>query len=366
MMTTISNIFQEYGPEYLSRYAGKMPRQHEKVIDAIIDCRTRNCGHLVYECRKCGSVHRVFRSCGNRHCPTCQNQKTRKWLEKRMRRQLPGHHFMITFTVPEELRRFIRSNQRQGYAALFSASADTLKILARDPDYIGGDLTGFFGVLHTWGRQLQYHPHIHYVVAGGALSKSDGKWHPSGIGFYLPVKAMSKIFKAKFKDIMKKNNLYQQIPSELWDKSFNVNCQAVGSSKASVKYLSPYVFKVAISNSRILKLEDRKVTFRYKKPKSQRWRTTTLEVMEFIRRFLQHVLPKGFMKIRYYGFMSSSCSVPHETITALIELSSGFTVVLPDTQLEPVPEPVCKDCGGSLKLLYFVLPHEMMFMSDTG
>ncbi len=126
--------------------------------------REESLGFLIY------AQHISFRSCGNRHCPACQNHKIKQWVEGRMNRQLPGHHFMITFTVPEQLRQFIRSNQRAAYAALFAASSQTLKVLTPDPQYIGGDLPGFFGVLHTWGRQLQYHPHIHYILPGGAIS----------------------------------------------------------------------------------------------------------------------------------------------------------------------------------------------------
>lgn len=168
-----------------------------------------------------------------------------------MQRQLPGHHFMMTFTVPEGLRRFIRSNQRVGYSALFTTSSDAIKKLARDKKHMGGDLPGFFGVLHTWGRTQEYHPHIHYVVAGGALSIRDRTWHPSRIDFYLPVRALSKIFRAKFKDAMIKAGLFEHIPAEVWLQDWNVNCQAVGESQASLKYLAPYVFKVAISNHRM-------------------------------------------------------------------------------------------------------------------
>ena len=172
-------------------------------MDAILKCRTEEAGIALYECEQCGHAHIVYRSCGNRHCPTCQHHKTREWLETQMNRQLPGHHFMLTFTVPESLRRFIRSHQRLAYAALFKASAEAIKKLAADDKHIGGDLPGFFGVLHTWGRTLEYHPHIHYIAAGGALSTKDRTWHPSRIDFYLPVRALSKIFRAKFRDEMK-------------------------------------------------------------------------------------------------------------------------------------------------------------------
>jgi len=359
-VSQISEISRTFGPEYIQHFGYSMPVEHRKVIDAIIECRTISLGTVVYQCDECGSYHTVFRSCGNRHCPTCQNHKTRQWLEKQMIRQLPGHHFMATFTVPEQLRRFIRSNQRIAYAAMFKASSQTLKKLTSDKKYIGGDFPGFFGVLHTWGRKLHYHPHIHYIVPGGAISKDDGKWHSSRIDFYLPVRTLSKIFKEKFRDEMKKAGRYSSIPSEVWKLEWNVNCQAIGSSEQSVKYLAPYVFKVAISDSRIVKVEDRTVFFLYKKNGSERWRTMHLDVMEFLRRFLQHVLPTGFMKIRYYGFLHPSSSVPLEEIRELIEISYGLEIVKLETHSKLVPPITCPYCGGELKYRWSVLPFQMI------
>ena len=362
---TINEIFQEYSPEYIKRFGETMPFEHRKVINAIINCRTESCGIMIYQCEECGQNHIVYRSCGNRHCPGCQHHKTHQWLAKQIKRQLPGHHFMITFTVPETLRRFIRSHQRVCYSALFKASSQTMKKLALDEKYIGGDLPGFLGVLHTWGRQLAYHPHIHYVVPGGTLSKKEDRWHPSRIDFYLPVRAMSRIFKAKFRDEMRKNDLISDIPHEVWDKEWVVNSQAIGTGAHSVKYLAPYVFKVAISNSRIIKVEDHKVFFKYKKPKSNRWRTMILDVMEFMRRFLQHVLPTGFMKVRYYGFLSPGTSVSLKKIAALIELSFGFKITKPEINIEPFHMPKCNHCGGRLIFIFSILPFEMI-LSGPG
>jgi len=348
-MTTIKEIFRTYAPEYNHRFGDAMPNEHRKVIDAIINCRTDHYGASIYQCTECGERHMVYLCCGNRHCPNCQHHKSGKWLQTQLDRQLPGHHFMTTFTVPQNLRRFIRSHQRVCYSAMFAASSQTIKKLARDEKYIGGDMPGFFGVLHTWGRQMPYHPHIHYIVPGGALSRTDGKWHCSRIDFLLPVKA-------KFRDIMKKNGLYPQISSDVWNQKWVVNCQSIGAGEQSIKYLAPYVFKVAISNSRIVKIEDQRVFFKYRKNKSNRWRTMSLDVMEFIRRFLQHVLPTGFMKVRYYGFLHPGSSVPREKIAALIELAFGFEIMTPKTALEP-PEPmICTSCGGSLVLRALLLP----------
>ena len=258
---------------------------------------------------------------------------------------------MLTFTVPQSLREFVRSHQRIGYAALFEASAGAIKKLAADPRHLGGDIPGFLGVLHTWGRQLQYHPHIHYLVPGGAISSTDRQWHASRAGFYLPVRALSKIFRAKFRDAMAAQGVLADIPTETWGIDWNVHCQAVADGQASLAYLARYVFKVAISESRIVGIDEHSVTFRYRKVHSNRLRTIRLAIPEFMRRFLQHVLPCGFMKLRYFGFLSPSCAVPLEEIKARIEMAHGFARQSPPMEIEP-PAPIrCPHCGGSLRFV---------------
>ena len=365
-MSAIQEIFAKYGPDYLEKFGNDMPKNHKQVVNAIISCRTESCGIAVYECPDCGTTHYFYRSCGNRHCPVCQHQKALKWMERQLERVLPGHHFMVTFTVPEEIRSFIRSHQKDAYGAMFKASSDTLKKFSLDEKYIGGDQPGFFGVLHTWGRTMQYHPHIHYVVPGGAISSKDGLWHPSRIDFYLPVTALPKVYKAKFRDIMMNKGLLDQIPPEAWDKGWNVNIQAVGNSENTIKYLSRYVFQVAISDYRIVKCEEGKVTFTYKKSGSSRMRRMTLEVMEFIRRFLQHVLPVGFMKVRYYGFLNPNSNLKLEEVRGLIELCHEFEIQTPLTTVEPIKPLVCPNCGGKLEYCYSALPFQMNLIRDTG
>ncbi|MCK5350125.1 MAG: transposase [Desulfobacula sp.] len=355
-MNTIQDIITAFGPEYLERFGARIPANHVKVMKDIRSCRTRDTGLIFYSCKKCGRIHSVFRSCGNRHCPACQNHKTRDWLKTQSERQVPGHHFMVTFTLPQQVRGVVRSNQRISYGAMFKASSGAIKKLSPDKKYIGGDLPGFFGILHTWGRQLPYHPHIHYIVPGGAFSKKDGKWHSSRQDYYLPEKVLAKIYKAKFLHQMKKAGLLNRISFEARKMDWKVNCQAIGTGFESVKYLAPYVFKVAISNTRIAKVENRIVSFRYKKVKSNRWRTCQLDVMEFIRRFLQHVLPTGFMKVRYYGFLHPSSSVSLEKIRISIETANGAKIVeVQITITKYVPS--CPDCGGELEYLYSVLPY---------
>jgi hypothetical protein len=176
--------------------------------------------------------------------------------------------------------------------------------LAGDPRFMGG-LMGMVGVLHTWGRNLSYHPHLHYLVTGGALAADGKAWLPARDNFLLPVKALSKIVRARFRDALRQTSLFTLVPESVWHQAWVVHCQPVGNGVAALKYLAPYIFRVAISNNRILKLADGKVTFRYRASDTGKLKTCTLSAEEFIRRFLQHILPKGFVKVRYYGFLSA-------------------------------------------------------------
>ena len=217
-------------------------------------------------------------------------------------------------------------------------------------------MPGFFGVLHTWGRQLQYHPHIHYVVPGGAVSTKDGTWRCSGKHFFLPVRALSPIFRAKFRERIEKAGLLEQVPKEVWHISWNVNSQAVGDSTASIKYLAPYVFRVAISDHRIVKVEQGKVFFRYRKQKSNRERTMALDAMEFMRRFLQHVLPSGFMKVRYYGFLSPNAAVSLDDVRERIAIACGCKANVPTSEPKPKPVLTCRECGSVVRYVCVTLP----------
>jgi hypothetical protein len=265
---------------------------------------------------------------------------------------------MLTFTVPESLRAFLRSHQRIGYGALFEASSGSIKTLAADPKFIGGETPGFLGVLHTWGRELQYHPHIHYLVPGGAISQHDRQWHASGSGFYLPVRALSVIYRAKFRDAMAAQGLLADIPTECWRIDWNVHCQPVGDGQATLAYLARYVFKVAISDRRIAAIDDQTVRFRYRKPHSNRPRMMSLPIAEFLRRFLQHVLPSGFQKVRRYGFLSPSCAVPLQEIRARIEMAHGFAEQATAAPIRvELPQPMrCPHCGGSLRFVRAIAP----------
>ena len=180
-MPTVADVLRRYGGQYLERFGATMPGEHKKVLHAITACRTGELGTVLYACQSCGEIHAIGRSCGNRHCPTCQHDKTKAWLEKQTDRLLPCPYFLVTFTLPAELRALARSHQRVIYATLFEASSEAMRALAANPRFVGTDRLGFFGVLHTWGRTLEYHPHVHYVVPGGGIDEAGSRWLPSGL-----------------------------------------------------------------------------------------------------------------------------------------------------------------------------------------
>lgn len=357
-MGALQQLFREHGAHYLERFAD-MPANHKKVIGAIARCRSDQAGHTLYHCQGCGKAHLIARCCGNRHCPGCQHQKTQAWLQCQLARQLPGHHFLLTFTVPESLRAFLRSHQRIGYEALFQASAGAIKTLAADPRFIGADTPGLLGVLHTWGQQLQYHPHLHYLVPGGAISHTDRQWHASSLGFYLPVRALSVIYRAKFRDAMAAQAMLAEIPTEVWGIDWNVHCQPVGDGQATLAYLARYVFKVAISDTRIAGIDDQAVRFRYRKAHSHRPRTMSLPIAEFMRRFLQHVLPTGFQKVRRFGFLSPGCAVTLQEVRARIEMAHGFAAQATPISVQRPESMRCPHCGESLRFVRATAPPKL-------
>jgi hypothetical protein len=327
-----------------------LPTSHRRVIDAICQCRSGHYGSTLYACPDCSATHWIGRACGNRHCPQCQAHKTRAWLDTQLDRRLPGPYFLLTFTVPEPLRAFLRAHQRVGYGALFEASSQALKKLARDPRHIGTDLPGFTGVLHTWGRLLPFHPHVHYVVPGGGLSPERDAWLPSRADFFLPVRALSPIYRAKFRDRMQREGLLPEIDPEVWSTDWNVHCVPVGDGEHALRYLASYVFRVALSDRRLVAFSpaEHSVTFRYRPHDADHEQTLTLDAFEFLRRFLQHVLPPGFMKVRHFGFLHPNCAVPLDHIRSLIQQATGASLPPAPPPSDEPPVCYCPDCGAAL------------------
>jgi hypothetical protein len=353
----LAEIFRRYGPQYREKYGERMPPRHRQAMAAIERCRTEALGGHVYYCEECDEAVYSYHSCKNRHCPKCQNEAAEQWLVEQRELLLPTPYFMVTFTLPAELNQLTRSHQKSLYNILFRTSAAALQQLAQDPRFVGGQI-GMVGVLHTWARDLSYHPHVHYLVPAGALAADGQRWHPARQGFLVHIKPLAILFRAKFRDELKKTAWFDMVPAETWTKDWVVHCQPVGTGIAALKYLAPYIFRVAISNNRILKLKDDQVTFRYKDSQTGETRHCTVTAEEFIRRFLQHVLPKGFVKVRYYGFFSHGNRHVLNQIRRLLGDSSAVGPT--DLQLaNPTSRDRalrCPKCGKAMRLTNTLKP----------
>ncbi len=321
MSLTISQIFELYAREYLKKFGSNIPFVHLKAIRDIISCRSPVMGGTTYYCTKCNTFHYSYHSCKNRNCPKCQYEDNHRWLDKQLEKLLPVSYFLVTFTIPSEFRSITRTNQKAVLSILFKTAAESLQEFAQDPKFIGAK-TGMTGVLHTWTRTLIYHPHIHFIVPAGGYDTERNTWNKSHNKFLFPVKALSKVFRAKFRDALNKSKFTSMINSSVWKKDFIVHSKPVGKGKSALKYLAQYVHKIAISNNKITKVEKHKVTFRYIEANSGKEKNITLDVIEFIRRYLQHVLPTGFQKVRYYGFMSSAAKRTLNVIKSILSANN--------------------------------------------
>jgi Putative transposase/Transposase zinc-binding domain len=354
----LADIFRQYGPDYRQKYAQRMLPSHRRAMRAIEQCRTPALGGQAYVCPQCHQTQYSYHSCRNRHCPKCQNDKAQAWLEQQQNFLLPVPYFMLTFTIPAALRPIARSHQATVYDLLFRASAESTQQLAQDPRFVGGQL-GLIGILHTWGRNLSYHPHIHYLIPAGGLSTDHRTWLPAHPHFLLPVKTLSRIFRAKFHHALQKSGLANDIPPAVWKQDWVVHCKPVSNGHTALKYLAPYVFRVAISNRRLVKLENNQVTFRYRSSDTGQNKFCTLSVDDFIHRFLQHVLPWGFVKIRYFGFFGSSQRLLLTTLRLLLESDSRSPLAdkFPAQSLSfPRNSWLCPICGKALLHLYTIPP----------
>ena len=351
-MMDIATIFRHYLIDYAKRYGNRIPSFHLKAVNAIIKCRTREMGGEVYYCKSCRQYHYAYHSCKNRHCPKCGNNKSHEWVENQKQKMLPVDYFMVTFTIPQELRFMCRSHQRLFYSIMFKAASDALKTLLGDPEYAGGK-AGFIGVLHTWTRQLMYHPHIHFIVPGGAFDVVRNQWKRARHEFLIPVFALSKRYRRNFEQELKKRDfqIYQSLPTDIWRMKFISNSTLMGKGDNAFGYLARYLHRVAISNSNIIDCKDGNVTFRYRESGSNKIKYQTVTVLEFMRRFLQHILPVGFQKIRYYGFLNASVKSDWEKVKAYFKLKE--LVILDQPESEHVY--YCPKCKTKMLHLTYIL-----------
>jgi hypothetical protein len=322
---TLADVFRRFAGDYVSRHRASMLPSHARAIADILACRTEALGGHRWRCACCSAEVHSYHSCKNRSCPTCHRDDTECWLAARKAELLPCPYFHVTVTVPAELRDVLRANQRDGYAALMRAAAQSIIELCRDKRTVGGTV-GVLAVLHTWTGQLVYHPHVHCLVTGGGVSADGTSWCPARPDYLVPTRALAELVRGKMMAQLKTRRPDLVIPSAVWRKPWVVHVTPWGEGpEAVLEYLARYVHRVAITNGRIVGCDAAAVTIRHKERASGRWLATRLAGHEFMRRFLQHVLPKGLHKVRYFGLWHPSQKKLAERARLRLELDRPAT-----------------------------------------
>jgi hypothetical protein len=379
----VADLFRRYGAAY--REAHQLPHEQLRVMRAIEVCRTAALGGHVEKCDGCDFTRNAYNSCRNRHCPKCQNTERAKWLEARKAELLPVEYFHVVFTLPEQIAEIAFYNKETVYNILFRAASETLLTIGRDPKHLGAEI-GFFAILHTWGQNLLHHPHLHCVVPGGGLSADHERWISCLPGFFLPVRVLSRLFRRLFLEQLEDAFYGKQLcfPGSLGplqdvfafdellrshgDKEWAVYAKPpFGGPERVLEYLGRYTHRVAISNRRLLSLEDGQIAFQWKDYRSEhreKSKVMTVDADEFQRRFLIHTLPAGFPRIRHYGFLAN-CHRKDKLEYCRSLLSAGATGLLPSaaecaqmreaiTEKEVVHR--CPHCGIGSMIRVAVLP----------
>lgn len=348
-MIEVADVFRRFAQPYLAAHGTAMLPSHRRAIADILACRTEVLGGRLWRCNHCRQEIFSYHSCRNRSCSKCHSNDTERWLEARKLETLPCHYFHVTVTVPEELRQILRANQQDGYALLMKAAAEAIIDIARDPRFVGGTV-GVLAVLHTWTQQLHYHPHVHCLVTGGGVSDDGTHWHPARPSFLAPEVAIAKLVRGKLKAYFAQKHPDLIIPATAWTTPWVVRITPWGEGEEAVlRYLARYVFRIAITNSRIVTLDDNTVSFRYKHRQSNRWRSCTLDGEEFMRRFLQHVLPKGLHKVRYFGLWHASKRRTASKARLLLHMQSAKHI-LPQAAGECEISVTHQSCGSATDL----------------
>jgi Putative transposase/Transposase zinc-binding domain len=320
----VADVFRRYGAAYREHHGASMSTAQRRVMSAIEVCRTAALGGHLERCDQCGHERNCFNSCRDRHCPKCQALARAQWIEDRQSELLEVPYFHVVFTLPEEIAAIAYQNKRVVYGILFRTTAETLTTIAADPEHLGAEI-GFFAVLHSWGQNLQFHPHLHCVVPGGGLSPDGQRWISSRPNFFLPVRVLSHLFRRLFLESLQKafdsgelqffgslewlseRLAFAQHRAEVKEKEWVVYAKRPFAGPQQVlDYVGRYTHRVAISNNRLLNIENNQVCFQWKDYRTGgQFKTLILSADEFIRRFLLHVLPNGFQRIRYYGFLGN-------------------------------------------------------------
>jgi len=340
----LAEIFAAHWRADAAKFGRLIPDEQRAAVRAIARCRTPALGGQRYACA-CGEEHFAWHSCNHRACPRCGRDDAVAWLEQQRARLLPVPYFLVTLTVPAELREPIRAARKLWYGALLKEGAGALQDLAAQPKHLGAQL-GITAMLQTWTRDLRYHPHVHLLVPGGGLTADGLRWmRVKDAQFLFPQVKLAARFKGRLKAWLKKEQpaLLAKVPTKVWWKKWVADVQAVGSGEAALKYLAAYLCRPPLHERQLEHADAARVSFRYRAP-SGASKTCTVSGSEFLRRFLQHVLPRGFQRVRHYGWQGAAARDKRARIHALLDWRAP-TVGKP----APVPPPVCAQCGQPMR-----------------
>lgn len=299
----LADVVRRFAEPYKQQFGYLMLPSHHRALHDIAGCMTETMGGGRYHCRDCNETFWSYHGCRNRSCPKCHGRQIADWLKCRSAEILPCRYFHLVATVPSELRSLFLRHQKTLYGLLMKVAADAVRDLAAEKRYVGAQV-GILAVLHTWTGQLHHHPHVHMLVTGGGVTDDGTAWHDAPNEFLVPVKRLSPVISRRFAEAMQKGypDLFRQIPAHVWSRQWCSYCKPYGKGQSAVlNYLARYVFRIAITNHRLVSMDKTHVTFRYKDRDTDQWKIERLEGIQFLRRFLLHVLPKGFHKVRYYG-----------------------------------------------------------------
>jgi predicted RNA-binding Zn-ribbon protein involved in translation (DUF1610 family) len=349
----VADVIRRHGAAVRAHLGTRLLPSQARALRDLAACRTAACGGQLTQCTACGRQVYRYHSCRNRHCPKCGGDQTARWLERHRARLLPCHHYLITVTLPSALRPLAFGHQTVVYGT---------QALAPDPQFVGASL-GCIAVLHTWTRALRYHPHVHLIVTAGGLSADRTRWvAPKNPAFLVPVGAVSLIVRAKMCAALKQAGLLEQVPAAVWTTPWVVHAQPAGDGARVLDYLARYLFRVAISNSRLDQIDDDHVTFRYRDNRTQAIRRATLSGVEFLCRFLQHVLPRRCTKVRYYGLWSATRRAHRDHARDLLQTAHAPATldgapVMPTTAVVAPAPLVCPLChAGTLTVIALLRP----------
>jgi len=352
-MIRLAQLMRDHQDDLIQQYASIMEPRHYQAMQSIIDCYTPACGEVQYDCHDCSQYQHFCHACGNRSCPACQHKTNNAWLDRQRQKLLPVDYYMVTFTLPAELRSFVWHHQKWAYQTLFDVARQTLMTFAKNDKKLNATL-GLTGVLHTHSRRLDYHPHVHFIVPNGGLSTDRKQWKHKTGRYLFNGKQLATVFRAKFIEAMKQKGytLPEHMPAK-----WVAQCESVGRGESAYVYLARYLYRGVITEKNIIKEDQGNVTFKYQENQSKQWKVRTEPIEKFLWLVLQHVLPKGFRRARDYGFLHSNAKRTLKRLQLILKVKLSTEPVIQEAECKQ--KHPCPICGLAMLMTQIFKPKKL-------